>query len=277
MSIMMLSVRKHTKNPLKFWLIENFLSPSYRNFLPHLAREFNFEYEFVTYKWPGWLRSQKEKQRTIWGYKILFLDVLFPLDVQKVVFVDADQVVRTDLLDLLEIDLHGAPYGYTPFCDSRKEMDGFRFWASGYWKQHLGNKPYHISALYVVDLKQFRLLAAGDRLRAQYQALSSDPNSLANLDQDLPNNMQHEVPIFSLPVEWLWCETWCSDESLKKAKTIDLCNNPLTKEPKLERAKRILPEWESYDKQVKQLSEEIVNRNKNTPDVTEKSKNHEEL
>lgn len=30
------------------------------------------------------------------------------------------------------------------------------------------------------------------------------------------------VPIFSLPQEWLWCETWCSDESLKTAKTIDL-------------------------------------------------------
>lgn len=39
------------------------------------------------------------------------------------------------------------------------------------------------SALYVVDLKRFRKVAAGDRLRGQYQALSQDPNSLSNLDQ----------------------------------------------------------------------------------------------
>lgn len=39
------------------------------------------------------------------------------------------------------------------------------------------------SALYVVDLKKFRRIAAGDRLRGQYQALSQDPNSLSNLDQ----------------------------------------------------------------------------------------------
>jgi hypothetical protein len=58
------------------------------------------------------------------------------------------------------------------------------------------------SALYVVDLKRFRQLAAGDRLRGQYQMLSADPNSLANLDQDLPNNMIHQIPIFSLPQEW---------------------------------------------------------------------------
>lgn len=76
-------------------------------------------------------------------------------------------------------------------------MDGFRFWKSGYWANHLSGRPYHISALYVVDLIRFRQFAAGDRLREQYQGLSSDPNSLSNLDQDLPNNMVHQVVQFN--------------------------------------------------------------------------------
>lgn len=58
-----------------------------------------------------------------------------------------------------------------------------------------------------------------DRLRGQYHALSADPNSLANLDQDLPNSMQDQIPIFTLDQDWLWCQTWCSDESLTTAKT----------------------------------------------------------
>ena len=62
-----------------------------------------------------------------------------------------------------------------------------------------------------------------------------------------------QVSIKSLPQEWLWCETWCDDKSKEKAKTIDLCNNPKTKEPKLTAARRILPEWESYDKEIKEL------------------------
>ncbi|CAG8517343.1 10633_t:CDS:10, partial [Ambispora gerdemannii] len=258
LSIMIVSVLQHTDSRVKFWFIENFLSSSFKNFIPHMAQEYNFDYELVTYKWPHWLRGQTEKQRTIWGYKILFLDVLFPLDLDKVIFVDADQIVRTDLKELVDMDLHGAPYGYTPFCDNRPEMDGFRFWKEGYWKEHLQGKPYHISALYVIDLHRFRVMAAGDRLRGQYQSLSADPNSLANLDQDLPNNMQHVVPIFSLPQEWLWCETWCSDESLAKAKTIDLCNNPMTKEPKLDRAKRQVPEWETYDNEVAEFASKIA-------------------
>ncbi|KAJ3079110.1 hypothetical protein HK102_004021, partial [Quaeritorhiza haematococci] len=257
LSIMIVSVMKHTKSPVKFWLIENFLSPSFKDFIPKMAERYEFEYELVTYKWPHWLRAQTEKQRTIWGYKILFLDVLFPLSLDKVIFVDADQVVRTDMKELVDLDLQGAVYGYTPFCDSREEIEGFRFWKQGYWKNHLQGKPYHISALYVVDLNRFRQIAAGDRLRGQYQMLSADPNSLSNLDQDLPNNMIHQLPIFSLPQEWLWCETWCSDESLKSAKTIDLCNNPMTKEPKLDRAKRILPEWESYDDEIAALHAEL--------------------
>lgn len=79
------------------------------------------------------------------------------------------QIVRADINELYTMDLGGAPYAFTPFCESRKEMDGFRFWKQGYWRNHLQGRKYHISALYVVDLKRFRKVAAGDRLRGQYQ------------------------------------------------------------------------------------------------------------
>lgn len=256
LNIMMVSVMKHTSHTVKFWFIEQFLSPSFKAFLPTLAEEYGFRYEMVMYKWPHWLRAQKEKQREIWGYKILFLDVLFPLDLDKVIFVDADQIVRTDMIELVQHNLQGAPYGFTPMCDSRTEMEGFRFWKQGYWKNFLRGSPYHISALYVVDLVRFRQMAAGDRLRQQYHQLSADPNSLSNLDQDLPNHMQHVLPIHSLPQEWLWCETWCSDESLGVARTIDLCNNPQTKEPKLDRARRQVPEWTIYDEEIAALAKQ---------------------
>ncbi|KAI6191748.1 UDP-glucose:glycoprotein glucosyltransferase 1 [Aphelenchoides bicaudatus] len=234
--IMMVSVVKNTKHPVKFWLLNNYLSPQFRSSLPKMAEHYKVRSNGI-----------------MWGYKILFLDVLFPLNIKKIIFVDADQVIRTDMIELMNFDLGGAPYAYTPFCDSRTTMEGFRFWKKGYWASHLAGRRYHISALYVVDLAKFRQIAAGDRLRGQYQGLSADPNSLSNLDQDLPNNMIHQVRIKSLPQEWLWCETWCSDESKKEAKTIDLCNNPLTKEPKLDSAVRIIGEWTEYDQEIKDV------------------------
>ncbi|CAB9500382.1 UDP-glucose:glycoprotein glucosyltransferase [Seminavis robusta] len=240
LKIMMLSVTRRTSTKVKFWLFENFLSPSFKSSARYMAAQIGCEVEFVTYKWPEWLRDQSEKQRIIWGYKILFLDVLFPLSVKKIIYVDADQVVRGDLKELWDMDLEGAPYGYTPMCSSRESTLGFQFWRGGFWESHLRGRPYHISALYVVDLQRFRKQLVGDQLRSVYQQLSADPNSLANLDQDLPNYAQHSVPIFSLPQEWLWCESWCSDETKATAKTIDLCNNPLHKEPKVSMAKRVI-------------------------------------
>ncbi|KAH1050938.1 hypothetical protein AAZX31_08G124800 [Glycine max] len=258
MKIMILSVLKNTHRPVKFWFIKNYLSPPFKDLIPHMALEYGFEYELVTYKWPTWLHKQKEKQRRIWAYKILFLDVIFPLSLEKVIFVDADQVVRADMGVLYDMDIRGKPLAYTPFCDNNKEMDGYRFWRQGFWKDHLRGKPYHISALYVVDLKKFRETAAGDNLRVIYETLSKDPNSLANLDQDLPNYAQHTVPIFSLPQEWLWCESWCGNATKYKAKTIDLCNNPMTKEPKLQGARRIVSEWPDLDFEARRFTARIL-------------------
>ena len=257
--IMMLSVLRGVREraklenrppaKLKFWILKNYASPKHRLIVPRMAAKYGFEHAFVTYKWPHWLRKQMDKQRVIWAYKILFLDVLFPMGVKRVVFVDSDQVVRTDLSDLAKLDLQPkrAALAYTPFCDNRPEMDEYRFWKGGFWRDHLRGRPYHISALYLIDLDRLRRHAYGDGYRVIYDNLSRDPNSLANLDQDLPNYAQHSIPLHSLSGDWLWCETWCGGETKAKARTIDLCNNPRTKEPKLSAARRIIAEWPELD------------------------------
>lgn len=55
-----------------------------------------------------------------------------------------DQIVRVDMKELVDLDLQGHVYGYPPMGDDRKEMEGFRFWKTGYWEQALRGRPYHI-------------------------------------------------------------------------------------------------------------------------------------
>ena len=258
LKIMMVSVLQRTERKVKFWLLKNFLSPAFIAELPSLAAAAGFEYGLVQYQWPSWLHKQTNKQRIIWGYKILFLDVMFPLSVRKIIYIDADQVVNADVGELWDTPLKGrAAVGMTPFCnkDANADTTGFRFFAQGYWKDHLNGRPYHISALFVVDLHKFRRRGYGDQYRIFYDNLSKDPNSLSNLDQDLPNYAQHVVPIHSLPESWLWCETWCGNQTKPEAKTIDLCNNPLTKEPKLNQATRVIGQrWTDLDEHARKLS-----------------------
>lgn len=84
----------------------------------------------------------------------------------------------------------------------------------------------------------------------------------------------------SLPQEWLWCQTWCSDREFSKAKVIDLCNNPQTKEAKLTAAQRIVPEWKDYDTEIKNLmsrvderehGEQIIGEDKVMPTIVDES------
>ncbi|KAJ8499810.1 hypothetical protein OPV22_010362 [Ensete ventricosum] len=93
--------------------------------------------------------------------------------------------------------------------------------------------------------------------------------------QDLPNYAHHTVPIFSLPQEWLWCG------NATMAKTIDLCNNPMTKEPKLQGAKRIVPEWVDLDAEARRVTTailgEMVTSTSPPPDSSQSNDQRDEL
>lgn len=82
--IMILSVLENTDSPVKFWFIKNYLSPKFKDIIPYMSKRYGFNYELITYKWPSFLNKQTDKIRIIWANKILFLDVLFPINLKKV-------------------------------------------------------------------------------------------------------------------------------------------------------------------------------------------------
>ena len=103
-------------------------------------------------------------------------------------------------------------------------------------------------------------MVAGSRARARRGGAHA--RARVRRAQDLPNFAQNQVPIFSLPIEWLWCESWCSEESKASAKTIDLCNNPMFKEPKLDMARRVVngplfeESWVQLDEEVRSVEDQ---------------------
>ncbi|KAF6139369.1 hypothetical protein GIB67_026211 [Kingdonia uniflora] len=154
---------------------------------------------------------------------------LQPQKLRTVIFVDADQIVRTDMGELYDME-----YKKENLLRIHLFVTTIRIWvAIGF-----GNK--YSSSKYSNLLHFFPQL----------------------LNEDLPNYAQYTVPIFSLPQEWLWCESWCGNATKSKAKTIDLCNNPMTKEPKLQGAKRIVSEWPDLDSEARQFTARIAGEDK---------------
>ncbi|KAI3931757.1 hypothetical protein MKW98_012167, partial [Papaver atlanticum] len=126
-----------------------------------------------------------------------------------VTFVDADQILRADMGELYDMVMKGKPYGCTPFCGNNK--DDFRFWRQGFWEEHLRGRQYHISIMFLMCV------------------ILSFCSALYVMDLLNPTN----------------CSRGQSEEA--RAKTIDLCNNPMRKDPKLQGAKRIVTEWPDLD------------------------------
>jgi hypothetical protein len=46
-----------------------------------------------------------------------------------------------------------------------------------------------------------------------------------------------------LPSEWNWCKVWCDERKEEQAKTIGVCEDPVTGERDLEWMAQHLPEW----------------------------------
>jgi hypothetical protein len=71
------------------------------------------------------------------------------------------------------------------------------------------------------------------------------------------------VPLASLPDEWLYCEAWCAPKTKAKAKSIDMCQNPLTKEYKLDMARRVAdPLWSRLDDYLATVVEVAANNSR---------------
>ena len=70
------------------------------------------EYNYVNFPWPEQIiHLDFSPKRQINLYRIMFLDNIFPPDVDKVVYRDADQcnLDTTDLRLLMQTDMEGMP------------------------------------------------------------------------------------------------------------------------------------------------------------------------
>ncbi|GMM59094.1 hypothetical protein DAKH74_057110 [Maudiozyma humilis] len=181
-----------------FWVLDApFLSSSFKSFISEFNKrstELKADIRLVRYEWPNWLRPQRFRHRRLSVSKLLFLDVLFPSNINHLVYLSP----QSNSIDPLEV-LQESQNKKASFSLFR--MKGKGYWNEGYWKSMLhdnGLTFYSIEPAFVINLAGLRQSNAGDKLRLHYQRLSTDVQSLFNIDQDLLNNIQMEVPLGSL-------------------------------------------------------------------------------
>ena len=181
-----------------FWLLDApFLSESLKRFISEFnsrGGELQADIRLVRYDWPNWLRPQRFRHRRMAVSKLLFLDVIFPSNISHLIYMSP----KAQTIDPIEV-LQESRNKKALFSLFR--MKGKGYWSEGYWKKIIhdnGLTFYSIEPVFVINLVALRKASAGDILRLHYQRLSTDVQSLSNIDQDLLNNIQMEVPLGSL-------------------------------------------------------------------------------
>lgn len=119
-------------------------------------------------------------------YRVACADLL-PKEVTRVIYLDCDIIVNTDLRELWDTPLEGAPCGVV--IDS--------FYVEG--RKRLGiSTDYFNSGMMLIDVDAFRRLGVSE---ACFNLLKSDPDRIKFHDQDLLNIVVGEMAL-RLPLRW---------------------------------------------------------------------------
>lgn len=190
---LLLNVPEDTE--IKFWILDQpFLSKSFKEFCRKInqSADLRGSVELIEYNWPLWLRPQRFSDRRMDLFKVLFIDVMFPQNVSRVLYMNPD----ASPINPVEIYNQDVTVPFSLF-----EASGPGYWDSGYWEKTLKERraKFHTTEpAFLINLQELRKLGMGDKLRIHYQRLSADRNSLINAAQDLLNDLQVEVPINTL-------------------------------------------------------------------------------
>lgn len=182
---------------VKFWLVDgSYTSSSFREFCKNFNEnpKINGEIKFLKYEWPTWLRPQRFLSRKMDIFKLLFIDVMMPMDVGKVLYMDASRIEFNPFKVIEGLESVDMPFIMLP-------MGGDGYWNEGYWEKmqkENGLKFFSTKPTFVINVNKLREIHGGDELRIHYQRLSADLKSLVNIDQDLVNDMQLKLPIAAM-------------------------------------------------------------------------------
>jgi UDP-glucose:glycoprotein glucosyltransferase len=254
----MLSVLESCKRPVKFWFIERFLSPGFKGGLTKWSEKYKFEWKLTDYEWPTWLIEPPNNKEVLALTRLMFIDAMVPFGVQKLILLEPGHLVRSDLAELLDLDLGESMYGFIPLSEINQALSEHFFWKKGFWKDILKGKPYLTSSLGVVDLDSYRKKAGGEMMRIIYQQVIANRFSAENMSAHLPNFAQMGMDIHPLSGDWGWCSTWDLESRLNKAKSIDLCEDVVNGTDRIEKVRMMVPEWSVFEKKAKDMVDETV-------------------
>ncbi|KAL6927399.1 hypothetical protein ACO0SA_003697 [Hanseniaspora valbyensis] len=162
--------------------------------------------EVINAEWASWMRPTNIIKNQLNYAKYMLVDLLLPLSVDKLVFVDLNDKNNKDWLKIVEqgeidIIMDSDKDEFILGLIPHEETDDSYWKTEEYFKEFMKThnlEDYYQTKNYIMSLKNYRLHNIGDILRVHYQRLTTDVNSLKQFDEALINNVQPQLSITKL-------------------------------------------------------------------------------
>lgn len=208
------SAVKHTKSKIRFWIPSEFLSDEFMKSIKTLSKSLDFEFNFIKFLWPNSFRKPLTEKLIMSAEKAIFIDSMLPLSIHRVLVVDADLLVKHDLTELFRTNLSNNSIAMPKFCKTNIAA----YWKQSKWRQIAPkNLEYFSPSIIVIDLDEWRNLAAGDMMRVHYAGYGVTSTHIA---YDLLNLAQVYLKITPLDDRWFWCQSYCNN-TLKSSSYVE--------------------------------------------------------
>jgi UDP-glucose:glycoprotein glucosyltransferase len=190
--MMLYTVQANITSDFKFWVIDGF-----RSGLPR-----SVDTQIIPRFWPFFLPEPNDVLSFFKVAKFILLDLLFPLEVKNILFLDQGTILRGNVAIFKKFDLEDAVCA-APIISSSQEK-------THYWNIHefivqRFKRPFHTTAFVWIDLDRWREQKAGDIYRNLYRAAILYHQPVGQIDDDLFNQMQMDVQVITLPENTAFC------------------------------------------------------------------------
>jgi hypothetical protein len=219
-----LSVVRRASAPVQFCVLLSEATPRFEVDFRALLQERGSECFFVRYPLPSWMPLGLDRGRGTALSRLLFFDLVLPLNTGRAVIVEPGIVFNADVVQLADTPLGTHSGAFVPH-DLACVATEFTLWEL---KKYRKSNPrlYVRGALFVVDMPSYRMLSVGAWIRIIVR--NALPLWCSGVHEDtLATLICSQMRGTMLPMEWGWCSL-CPAGELGLAKALSACENART-------------------------------------------------
>lgn len=210
--MMLFTLLNNSNNNVRIWMFNEF----------RRATPSNLEIINIPHLWIPNIAKPINRICYFRASKFALLDLIFPPEIQNVLFVDQGIIFRGNVSAFMNLDVKGCAVAAPLISSSTKE--------SYYWNSYDNLKvrfkrPYHRTTLLWFDMNKWREYKGGNIYRDMFDKAIKNNQRMKAIDDELFNRLQLYVQTMTLPETTVYCLSSSNPDNLYQSFSIALCNS----------------------------------------------------